>query len=68
MPHAERIVRTLLAPRKAAEPLILPQCGELAQTTGNQLMGIRLVTDIKDDFIGGAVEYRMNRQDNLNSA
>ncbi|GBD18438.1 hypothetical protein HRbin27_00935 [bacterium HR27] len=51
MASAELIVRTLLALQEAAQTAFLAYRVEAVATTGDQLMGIRLVADVPDDLV-----------------
>ena len=64
----EGIVDALPGIRKAGNPIQLPQMGKAGLTAGEKLMGIALMTYIKDNFVLGRVERPMQGHRQLNGA
>ena len=66
MSGAKSVMLALIPPGKAADAFERPQRVKLVLATGQNLMYIGLMANIKDEFIPWAVEHFMQRQGQLN--
>ncbi len=64
----EDVVAALLDLRKAADPLVLAQGGELVAATGEDLVGVGLVADIPDQLVLWGIEDVMQGDGQLDDA
>lgn len=68
MTGAKSVVNAFIATGKTADALIGPQRFKLIAATGQDLVRIRLVPDIKDNFVPRTVKHLMQCQRKLDNS
>ena len=68
VPAVEHVVLALAATREAADPTGLPKRLEAIQTTGQELMGIRLVPRVPHDPVARRIHDAVQRERDLHGA
>ncbi len=56
MPCSEKVIWTLIHPRKACYPALCPKCVETVESAGKDLICVRLMADVKNDLVPFRVE------------